>query len=83
MRNRSAADPRLISESWERPPLIPLDLQFFGDGWKTSLEMLRKWRPGLFCFNDTEATTDEDRALLHKALESLYPGASSFEKEVC
>jgi len=55
-------------------------LQFFGDGWKTGVEMLRKWRPGLFCFNDTEAATDEDRAWLRKTLESLFPVPSSFEK---
>ena len=58
-------------------------LQFFGDGWRNGVEMLRKWRPGLFCFNDTEQSTAEDREWLHKALESLYPGPSSFEKEVC
>lgn len=56
-------------------------LQFFGDGWKTSLEMLRKWRPGLFCFNDTEAATDEDRAWLRRTLAALFPAPSSFERE--
>ena len=55
-------------------------LQFFGDGWKTGMEMLRKWKPGLFCFNDTEAATDEDRAWLRTALESLFPVPSTFEK---
>ena len=55
-------------------------LQFFGDGWKSGVEMLRKWRPGVFCFNDTEAVTDEDRAWLRTALESLFPVPSTFEK---
>ena len=55
-------------------------LQFFGDGWKTGPEMLRKWRPGVFCFNDTEAVTDEDRAWLRRTLEALFPVPSSFEK---
>lgn len=55
-------------------------LQFFGDGWKTGVEMLRKWRPGVFCFNDTEAATDEDRTWLRTTLESLFPAPSSFEK---
>ena len=55
-------------------------LQFFGDGWKTGVEMLRKWRPGLFCFNDTEAATDADRTWLRQTLESLFPIPSSFEK---
>ncbi len=56
-------------------------LQFFGDGWKTGVEMLRKWRPGVFCFNDTEAATEEDRAWLRTTLESLFPERSSFEKD--
>jgi len=55
-------------------------LQFFGDGWKTGPDMLRKWRPGLFCFNDTEAATDEDRAWLRRTLAALFPAPSSFEK---
>ena len=55
-------------------------LQFFGDGWKTGVEMLRKWRPGVLCFNDTEVATDEDRAWLRRTLENLFPVASSFEK---
>ena len=54
-------------------------LQFFGDGWRTGLDMLRKWSPGVFCFNDTEASTDEDRAWLRNTLESLFPARSSFE----
>ena len=56
-------------------------LQFYGDGWKTGLEMLRKWRPGLFCFNDTEKSTAADRAALRGTLASLFPEPSSFEKE--
>ena len=56
-------------------------LQFFGAGWREGPEMLRRWKPGLFCFNDTEAATDEDRAWLRQTMESLFPERSSFEKE--
>lgn len=56
-------------------------LQFFGDGWRTGLDMLRKWRPGVFCFNDTETVTADDRRWLRGACESLFPARSSFEKE--
>ncbi len=56
-------------------------LQFFGEGWREGPEMLRRWRPGLFCFNDTESATDDDRAWLRQTMESLFPERSSFEKE--
>ena len=56
-------------------------LQFFGEGWRTGLDDLRRWRPGVFCFNDTETVTAADRDWLRTALESLFPEPSSFEKE--
>lgn len=56
-------------------------LQFFGEGWRDGPVMLRKWRPGIFCFNDTERSSDEDRDWLRKTLSSLFPVPSSFEKE--
>ena len=56
-------------------------LQFFGEGWREGPEMLRRWRPGLFCFNDTESATDDDRAWLRQTMESLFSERSSFEKE--
>ena len=56
-------------------------LQFFGEGWRDGPAMLRKWRPGLFCFNDTERSSAEDRDWLRKTLSSLFPVPSSFEKE--
>ena len=56
-------------------------LQFFGEGWRDGPAMLRKWRPGLCCFNDTERSSDEDRDWLRKTLSSLFPAPSSFEKE--
>ena len=56
-------------------------LQFFGEGWRTGLDDLRRWRPGVFCFNDTETVTAADRAWLRRTLEGLFPEPSSFEKE--
>lgn len=56
-------------------------LQFFGDGWRSGPEMLRKWHPGVFCFNDTEATSPDDRSWLRNTFETLFAGSSSFEKE--
>ena len=56
-------------------------LQFFGDGWRSGPELLRRWRPGVFCFNDTEATSPDDRRWLRNTFETLFAGSSSFEKE--
>ena len=56
-------------------------LQFFGEGWRSGPEQLRRWRPGVVCFNDTEATSPDDRKWLRNTFETLFVGASSFEKE--
>lgn len=56
-------------------------LQFFGDGWRSGPELLRRWRPGVACFNDTEATSPDDRKWLRNTFETLFVGSSSFEKE--
>lgn len=56
-------------------------LQFFGAGLRDGPAMLRKWRPGVCCFNDTESSTAEDRAWLRETLQSLFPVPSPFEKK--
>lgn len=42
---------------------------------------LKKYKPHLICFNDTEASTNEDRQRLKELLPQLYPNPSSFEWE--
>ena len=42
--------------------------------------MLARWKPGLFCFNDTAGITDDDRRWLRGVYESMFPRKSSFEK---
>lgn len=56
-------------------------LQFFGEGWRSGPELMRRWRPGVACFNDTEATSPDDRRWLRNTFETLFVGPSSFEKE--
>lgn len=41
---------------------------------------LKRFNPDLFCLNDTERATDDDRARVKPFLEALYPEKSSFEK---
>ena len=55
-------------------------LQFYGERWKTGLDDLARFRPGVFCFNDTETVTDADRRWLRSVYERLLPVCSSFEK---
>lgn len=55
-------------------------LQFYGERWRTGLEMLAHFRPGVFCFNDTEVVTEADRRWLRGVYEGLFPERSSFEK---
>ncbi len=40
---------------------------------------IRKYRPFLFCLNDTHHATDEDRGRVKAFLEALFPEKSSFE----
>lgn len=54
-------------------------LSFVRERWKTGPAQLRKWRPGLFCFNDTAGITDADREWVHGVYEELFPGKSTFE----
>ncbi len=42
---------------------------------------IRKYDPTLFCLNDTESATDENRKQVAPFLESLFPEKSTFEKE--
>lgn len=76
---------RLNDRPWYKRLLRPGyadSLQFYGDGWQTALEALRRFRPGMFCFNDTETKIESDRRWLRDQYESLFPAASSFEKEL-
>ncbi|MBQ8669141.1 Stealth CR1 domain-containing protein [bacterium] len=49
---------------------------------KSKLELIRKYKPCLFCLNDSLKTTDDDRLAMRKFLEEKFPKASSFEKSV-
>ena len=42
-------------------------------------EILNKFRPYLFCINDSEETTNEDRIYIKGFLQKRYPKKSSFE----
>lgn len=54
-------------------------LNFVREQWKTGPAQLRRWRPGVFCFNDTAGITDADRAWVRGVYEDLFPCKSSFE----
>ncbi len=43
-------------------------------------QKLKKYKPKLFCINDTEETTDENRRETREFLESLFPEKSGFEE---
>jgi len=47
---------------------------------KSKLKLIDKYKPFLFCFNDSLNTTDEDRFEMKKFLEEKFPQPSSFEK---
>lgn len=69
---------------WYRRLLQPCrveSLQFYDDGWKNGVAFLEKWKPGLFCFNDTENQTAADHERLQGVYESLFPAPSSFERK--
>ena len=55
-------------------------LQFVRAKWRLGPSMLARWKPGLFCFNDTAGITDDDRRWLRGVYESMFPRKSSFEK---
>jgi hypothetical protein len=41
---------------------------------------ITKYNPKLFCLNDTEHATDDDRAYIEPFLRKLYPVKAVFEK---
>lgn len=45
-------------------------------------KFLTKYNPSLFCLNDTEHATDEDRARIQPFLEEVYPVKAEFEKQL-
>ena len=49
---------------------------------KSKLELIRKYRPCLFCLNDSLKTTDDDRLAMRNFLDEKFPRPSSFEKVV-
>ena len=49
---------------------------------KSKLELIRKYRPCLFCLNDSLKTTDDDRLAMRNFLDEKFPKPSSFEKVV-
>jgi hypothetical protein len=44
--------------------------------------IMKRYSPRLFCLNDSELTTDEDRRRIRPFLESLFPTPSAFEKNI-
>ena len=55
-------------------------LSFVREKWKTGPAQLKKWRPGLFCFNDTVGISDADREWVRGVFNELFPEKSSFER---
>lgn len=43
-------------------------------------EFLERYNPDMFCLNDSERATEQDRTLIKPFLESLFPKPSKFEK---
>jgi hypothetical protein len=44
------------------------------------MAVIRRYSPLLFCLNDSQRATDDDRRRIRPFLESLFPTPSSFEK---
>ena len=57
-------------------------LQFVREKWRLGAEKIRKWHAGLFCFNDTDGITDDDRAWVRGVYERMFPEKSQFERGV-
>ncbi len=45
-----------------------------------NLDVIRRYSPTLFCLNDSQRVTDDDRARIRPFLEELFPEPSAFEK---
>lgn len=65
--NRGAAWWRRLMPSWAD------SLQIVPGRWKEGPELIRRFKPGLVCFNDGPATSDEDFKWLWQYLESVFP----------
>ena len=65
---------RLIVHGWAD------SLQFVGRNWRVVERELNRYKPTLFCCNDTEETTAEDIAEMKATYERLFPDMSDFEK---
>jgi len=65
---------RLIVHGWAD------SLQFVGRNWRVVERELNRYKPTLFCCNDTEETTAEDIAEMKATYERLFPDMSEFEK---
>lgn len=48
---------------------------------KNKLQLIEKYNPSLFCINDSQNTTDDDRFAMRAFLEKKFPNPSSFEKQ--
>lgn len=55
-------------------------LHFTRKQWYSGPAELKRLRPGLFCFNDTFDTTEDDRAWLQDVYRELFPEKCIFEK---
>lgn len=57
------------------------DSMYIGADSKNKLQRIMKYKPYLFCINDNEHTTAEDRIMVKKFLDVYFPDKSSFEKK--
>ena len=65
---------RLLVHGWAD------SLQFVGKNWLVAERELRRYRPVLFCCNDTEDTKPEYFTAMKAMYERLFPRPSSFER---
>ena len=66
--------------------LIPAwadSLFFVNSLWQASPAMIKRFNPGLICYNDTDTTTDESRVWLRNQYARMYPNSSSYEVSSC
>lgn len=65
---------RLLVHGWAE------SLQFVGRNWLVAERELRRYRPALFCCNDTEDTKPEYIQAMKATYERLFPEPSEFER---
>ena len=46
------------------------------------IKLLEKYKPYLFCLNDSLKTTDDDRVAMKEYLESRFEKPCAFEKNI-